>query len=87
MNFSIFFPGRIFERGRRKGVLGSLIGVQSNAGFMSQKVEGVIVGMKSLLEKDVQEMSDIDYKVHPIPWNENLFQPQKKRLKIGTYII
>jgi len=77
--------GRIFERGRRKGVLGSLIGVQSNAGFMSQKVEGVIVGMKSLLEKDVQEMSDIDYKVHPIPWNENLFQPQKKRLKIGYY--
>ena len=54
---------------------------------MSQKVEGVIVGMKSLLEKDVQEMSDIDYKVYPIPWNENLFQPQKKRLKIGTCII
>ena len=50
---------------------------------MSQNVDGVIIGMKSLLEKDVQEMSDIDYKVHPIPWNESLFRPQKKRLKIG----
>ena len=81
--FVFIFSGRIFERGRRKGVLGQLIGVQSNAGFMSQNVDGVIIGMKSLLEKDVQEMSDIDYKVHPIPWNESLFRPQKKRLKIG----
>ena len=50
---------------------------------MSRNVDGVIIGMKSLLEKDVQEMSDIDYKVQPTPWNERLFRPQKKRLKIG----
>ena len=36
--------GRIFEQGRRKGTKGRVIGVQSNAGFMARRVEGVILG-------------------------------------------
>merc|ERR1711976_1024098 len=27
-----------------------------------------------------------DYKVAPVPWNEKLFKPLKKRLKIGYYM-
>ena len=30
-------------------------------------------------------MSAIDHKVVPLPWNERLFCPAKKRLKIGYY--
>jgi len=30
-------------------------------------------------------MSSIDHKVVPVPWNEKLFCPAKKRLKIGYY--
>ena len=30
-------------------------------------------------------MSNLDYKVAPVPWNERLFSPAKKRLKIGYY--
>ena len=31
-------------------------------------------------------MSSIDHKVVPVPWNEKLFCPAKKRLKIGYYM-
>ena len=30
-------------------------------------------------------MTSIDHKVIPVPWNERLFCPSKKRLKIGYY--
>ena len=50
---------------------------------MSKKVDGVILGMQALL-KDPQQMSNVDYKVTPMPWNQRLFKP-KKRLKIGYY--
>ena len=32
-----------------------------------------------------ETMSSIDHKVVPLPWNERLFCPSKKRLKIGYY--
>lgn len=64
------------------------MGVHSNAGFMSKKVDGVILGMRAFL-KEPQQMSNADYKVVPLPWNEKLFtspvlKPRKK-LKIGYY--
>ena len=30
-------------------------------------------------------MGNLDYKMVPVPWNERLFRPAKKRLKIGYY--
>ena len=55
---------------------------------MSKKVDGVILGMRAFL-KEPQQMSNADYKVVPLPWNEKLFtspvpKPRKK-LKIGYY--
>ena len=35
--------------------------------------------------KSPESMSSIDHKVVPLPWNERLFSPAKKRLKIGYY--
>ena len=78
------FLGRIYESGRRRGIKGKVVGVQSNPGFMARRVEGVIIGMKTLLEAP-EIMSNLDYKVAPVPWNERLFSPAKKRLKIGYY--
>jgi Asp-tRNA(Asn)/Glu-tRNA(Gln) amidotransferase A subunit family amidase len=60
-----------------------MVGIQSNAGFMSQTVDGVILGMQAFL-KHPELMSNMDYKVVPLPWNELLFSP-KKKLKIGYY--
>ena len=51
---------------------------------MSKKVDGIIYAMQALLE-DPEAMSSLDYKVVPVPWNERLFSPAKKRLKIGYY--
>ena len=77
--------GRIFERDRKKGIEGStVVGVHSNPGFMAKNVDGVIIGMKACLE-DPESMTYLDYKVAPVPWNERLFKPPKKRLKIGYY--
>ena len=45
--------GRLFERGRRKGAKGQIIGVKSNAGFMARRVEGVIIG-----KFDIQYQTD-----------------------------
>ena len=86
MKFTLIFifSGRIFEQGRRKGIQGQVVGVQSNAGFMARHVDGLVIGMKACLQ-DPQLMSELDYKVKPSPWNERLFRPQKKRLKIGYY--
>lgn len=75
--------GRIFERGRRKGTKGIVVGVQSNSGFMSKSVDGVILGMKTFLQ-DPMKMAEMDHKVVPLPWQEKLFSPSK-RLKIGWY--
>ena len=57
------------------------MGVHSNAGFMAQTVDGVILGMKTILEHpDGMAMSD--HKVMPLPWRDNLFKLNRK-LKIG----
>ena len=59
------------------------MGVNSNAGFMAQTVDGVVLGMKSMLE-DAERMSALDSKVAPVPWRESLFKPNRK-LRIGWY--
>jgi hypothetical protein len=48
---------------------------------MSQDVDGVILGMKSLLDNP-DKMAIFDHKVSPIPWRDHLFSP-KRKLKIG----
>ena len=58
-----------------------MIGVHSNAGFMSPRVSGVALGFELLL-KDPYLMAERDYKVIPIPWNKELATTTKK-LKIG----
>ena len=74
--------GRLIDRGRRKGVKGQVVGVYSYPGFMARRVEGVTIAMQACL-KSPESMSNIDHKVVPLPWNERLFSPAKKRLKIG----
>lgn len=75
--------GRLYQGGRRKGTRGQIIGVQSNAGFMSRRVEGVSLAMQAFLAQPTN-MSDIDHRVVPLPWNESLLS-RKRRLKIGYY--
>ena len=58
-----------------------MIGVDSNAGFMSKDVEGVTLAMKLLLEVP-SKMADVDSEVVPVPWNQELYDT-KKKLKIG----
>ena len=60
---------------------GKCIGANSNAGFMAQHVDGVVLGMKALLE-DPEKMSLLDHKVVPLPWRDNIFNLERK-LKIG----
>ena len=62
---------------------GKAIGANSNAGFMAQQVDGVALGMKAILETP-EKMSNLDHKVVPLPWRENLFD-LKRKLKIGWY--
>ena len=77
--------GRLISRGRQKGVKGKIIGVYSYPGFMSRRVEGVSIAMKTSLNMS-DTMSNIDHKVIPVPWNESLFCSVKKKLKIGYYM-
>ena len=72
--------GRICESGRVKGIVP---GITSNAGFMCKTVDGIVLGMKSLLEHPFL-MSDLDSSVSPIKWRGDLFNPIRK-LKIGWY--
>ena len=58
-----------------------MIGIYSNTGFMSSSVDGVILGMKSILQ-DPLRMAKLDYMTVPLPWREELFTPNRK-LKIG----
>jgi len=58
-----------------------VVGIYSNTGFMSSSVDGVILGMKTVLE-DPLKMAKLDFKVAPVPWREQLFKPDRK-LKIG----
>jgi hypothetical protein len=51
---------------------------------MSSSVDGVILGMRSILE-DPLRMAEIDFKAVPLPWREQLFQPNRK-LKIGWLV-
>ena len=48
---------------------------------MAQTVDGVTLGMKSILENP-EIMSALDHEVVPLPWREKLFKPNKK-LTIG----
>jgi hypothetical protein len=48
---------------------GKVIGVCSNTGFMSSSVDGVILGMKTILE-DPLRMAELDFKVAPVPWRD-----------------
>ena len=50
---------------------------------MAQSIDGVVLGMKTLLE-DPEKMSILDHKVVPLPWREDLFRP-KRKLRIGWY--
>ena len=72
--------GRIYEAGRDRG---GAVGVHSNAGFMCKSVDGVILGMRLLLE-DPYKMSEADHGVVPLKWRPELFNPGRK-LKIGWY--
>ena len=63
------------------GAVGKVIGIYSNTGFMSSSVDGVILGMKTILE-DPLRMAKLDFKVVPLPWRDQLFTP-KRKLKIG----
>jgi len=80
--------GRIYESGRR-GAVGSggqilRTGIYSVAGFMSSTVAGLEVGMKALLQNS-SKMSSLDWRVAPVNWNEEKFNPGRK-LKIGYYL-
>ena len=57
------------ERGRSRK---RIPGVSSNAGFMCQKVEGVVLGMRALLE-DADRMAERDFSVVPLNWRSDLF--------------
>jgi hypothetical protein len=48
---------------------------------MSSSVDGVILGMRSVLENS-DRMAELDEQVCPIPWRKNLFDADKK-MKIG----
>ena len=48
---------------------------------MAQTVDGVTLGMQSLLEHP-ETMSALDHKVVPLPWRKELFDTNRK-LKIG----
>ena len=65
-------------------IKGELIGLGSNAGFMSHTVSGVSLGFESLLS-DPYLMTRRDHKVFPVPWNKDLATTDKK-LKIGWYV-
>ena len=79
--------GRVYQGGRRMGpgVNGSYLkhGIYSAAGFMAPSVPGLVLGMKSLLEKP-DKMANEDWRVAPLPWRQEMLNP-KKRLKIGWY--
>ena len=58
-----------------------MIGIHSNTGFMSRSVDGVILGMKSILQDPIR-MAKMDFMTVPLQWREELFTPNRK-LKIG----
>jgi hypothetical protein len=48
---------------------------------MSSSVDGVVLGMKSILE-DPARLNSLDFRAVPLPWRDQLFNPGRK-LKIG----
>lgn len=79
--------GRLLENGRRGGVGSGAKylrnGIYSVAGFMSSSVEGVVLGTRTLLESS-RKMSRLDWRVAPVPWQEDLYRPGRK-LRVGWY--
>ena len=73
-------PGRICDRGFLKR---GIVGVGSHAGFMSKTVDGLVLGMRALLE-NTEVMAAIDHTVVPIVWRQDVFT-NKKRLRVGWY--
>lgn len=57
--------------------------IPSVNGFMSPFVDGVIIGMKSVLENS-DRMAELDHNVYPVPWRKDLFEADRK-LTIGWY--
>ena len=53
------------------------------SGFMAPQVAGLEVGMRAVLE-DAKRMSNKDWRVVPLDWNESLYRPGRK-LRIGYY--
>ncbi|XP_059095221.1 fatty acid amide hydrolase 1-like [Tigriopus californicus] len=76
--------GRIYQEGRKPGSEGFLVGINSNAGFMSKNVDGIALGMKVLCN-ETKTMCDRDHRVVPVPWNTQLAKP-KRKLKFGWYV-
>ena len=65
--------------------LQSTIGIESNPGFMSSTVDGVVLGMKSFLAS-ADRMNQLDPFVVPLPWRDDLFNGRKdKQLRVGWY--
>ena len=63
---------------------GKLVGIDSNAGFMSKNVDGIAIGMQVLLE-DPAKMVKVDSDVIPVPWNKDLLNPGRKYV-VGWYV-
>ena len=72
--------GRLCDRSFLKR---GIVGVGSNAGFMCRTVDGLVLGMRALLE-NVDKMADIDHSVVPLAWRQQQFDPERK-LRIGWY--
>ena len=51
---------------------------------MCKSVDGVTLGMKTLLQNPYQ-LQELDHSVVPIPWRHELYNP-KTKLKIGWWV-
>ena len=82
--------GRLFHEGRRDGVGTGLKALRpcitSAAGFMTPNIESLTLGMKVILNSidSVRRMSKEDWRVIPLPWQADLYSPNRK-LRIGWY--
>jgi len=78
---------RIYQGGRLGGPGKETIALrpilESVAGFLASEVEGVKLGMELLL-KNTQRMCSDDFRVAPVPWQEDLYSTDRK-LCIGWY--
>ena len=82
--------GRLYHEGRRNndgtGLKALRPCINSTAGFMTPNMESLTFGMKIILGslERVREMGQEDWRVIPLPWQEDLFEPTRK-LRVGWY--